>query len=358
MIFAILLYMETGLAEICGYYSMKACSGKRLGFTLIELLVVIAIIAILVGLLVPAVQKVREAANRMSCSNNMKQLGLALHNYHDSRGEFPMSRRGFKASGVLETAQRSWIPDTLPFIEQGAILAAWNLNENWWIDNATSRNGTLSQTQIKLLKCPTTPNADRLQNKTEPTPPNKIGACTDYFAPEGIATSFNTNAALTGASQLTGPRQGVFAPWLLATDPRPSSRITDIQDGSSNTILVGENAGREDVYRNGRLLSVSVANSAAANCARARGGAWATNDSPYEIGQAINWCNGGAVPGLPPLPLKLNGSNEWGYLYSSLHTGGANLLFADGSVRFTSEGISARTIGILTTKAGGEVVPD
>ena len=154
---------------------MKACSGKRLGFTLIELLVVIAIIAILVGLLVPAVQKVREAANRMSCSNNMKQLGLALHNYHDSRGEFPMSRRGFKASGVLETAQRSWIPDTLPFIEQGAILAAWNLNENWWIDNATSRNGTLAQTQIKLLKCPTTPMRIAFRTRRSQHRPTRSG---------------------------------------------------------------------------------------------------------------------------------------------------------------------------------------
>ena len=330
----------------------------RLAFTLIELLVVIAIIAILVGLLVPAVQKVREAASRMSCSNNMKQLGLALHGYHDSRGEFPMSRRGFKNIAMPEAAQRSWVPDTLPFIEQGAILAAFNLNENWWIDNAASNNDTLAKSQIKLLKCPSTPNPDRLQEKVEVVPPNKVGACTDYFAVEGIAVSFNTNAGIASINPLTGSRQGVMAPWSAAVDPRPTSRIGDILDGSSNTILIGENAGREDVYRDGKLMSKAVANAAAPNCARARGGAWASNDNAFEIGQAVNWCGGGAVPGLPPLPLKINKSNEWGYLFHSLHSGGVNLLFADGSVRFTSENSQARTLGILVTKAGGEVVPE
>lgn len=330
----------------------------RLGFTLIELLVVIAIIAILVGLLVPAVQKVREAANRMSCSNNLKQLGLALHNYHESRGQFPLSRIGFKNSAIPGIAQRSWIPDCLPFIEQGAVLSVWNLSEDWWVDHTSSQNGTLAKTRIKLLQCPATPNPDRLQNKYETVPPNKIGSCTDYFAVEGIATSFNASAGLTGVNQLTGSREGVLAPWASLSAPRPISRITDVLDGTSNTILLGENAGREDVYRNGKLMARANANNLLADCARARGGAWATNDNAYEIGQAINWCKGGAVPGLPPLPLKINGSNEWGYLYSSLHAGGANLLFSDGSVRFTSESTAPRTLGILTTKAGGEIAPD
>ena len=330
----------------------------RKAFTLIELLVVIAIIAILVGLLVPAVQKVREAANRMSCSNNLKQLGLALHNYHESRGQFPLSRIGFKNLALSGIAQRSWVPDCLPFIEQGAILSAWNLNEDWWVDHANSQNGSLAKTRIRLLQCPTTPNTDRLQDKYETVPPNKIGSCTDYFAVEGVASTFNANAGLTGAGQLAGSLGGILAPWASMSSPRPTSRLTDVLDGTTNTILLGENSGREDVYRNGKLMARANANSLLPDCARARGGAWATNDGAYEIGQAINWCKGGAVPGLPPLPLKLNGSNEWGYLYSSLHSGGANLLFADGSVRFTSESTPARTLGILTTKAGGEVIQD
>jgi prepilin-type processing-associated H-X9-DG protein len=221
----------------------------------------------------------------------------------------------------------------------------------------SSNNGTLARTQLRLLQCPSTPNPNRLQDKFETTPPNKIGACTDYFVVEGISTAFNTNAGLTGSAMLTGDRAGVMIGWSAVTDPRPTNKIANITDGTSNTILVGENAGREDVYRNGRLVASAVANNTLSNCARARGGAWATNDNPYEIGQTINWCGGGgAAPGLPPLPLRINGSNEWGYMFFSLHSGGANVVMADGSVRYLSESTSVWVLGSLATRAGGEVV--
>jgi prepilin-type N-terminal cleavage/methylation domain-containing protein/prepilin-type processing-associated H-X9-DG protein len=335
---------------------MRRIQPRRAAFTLIELLVVIAIIAVLIGLLVPAVQKVREAANRMSCTNNLKQLSLSLLNYESSRGEFPISKRAFKSAAFPEAAERSWIPDVLPFVEQGALLAKFDLTENWWI----GQNGTLAQTKIKFLQCPTTPNPDRIQDKFETVPPNKVGAVTDYFAPEGIATTFNTVAGLTGTAALTGDRSGVMLGWNLATDPKPSNRLSNILDGTSNTIIVGENAGREDVYRNSQMLARASANNTVANCARARGGAWATNDNPYEIGQAINWCgamSATAVSGNPPTPVRINGSNEWGYLFSSLHSGMANAAMADGSVRSLAEGMSVAVIGALATRAGGEIIP-
>ena len=106
-------------------------------------------------------------------------------------------------------------------------------------------------------------------------------------------------------------------------------------------------------------VAPAAANNTLSNCARARGGAWATNDNPYEIGQTINWCGGGgAAPGLPPLPLQINGSNEWGYLFYSMHTGGANVVMADGSVRFLTTNMSLYTLGSLATRAGGEVVAE
>src|SRR5262245_61798482 len=129
--------------------------------------------------------------------------------------------------------------------------------------------------------------------------------------------------------------------------------LLTISDGTSNTILVRECAGRQDVWRR-RPMKPAAADKSNPSCARARGGAWATNDNPYEIGQRVEWCTGAAIPGT----MKINNSNEWGHLYYSFHDGGANFCFADGSVRFISEGVQLWTLAAMTTRSGGEVVPN
>jgi prepilin-type processing-associated H-X9-DG protein len=311
---------------------------------LIELLVVMATVASVLGLLLPAVQKVRAAAARVKCQNNLKQIGLALHNFHDGYSYLPFSRRASQP-------QRSWAPDLLPFLEQASIVsgANYNSNENWWRSTTYSGvpipNSATVQKSIAVFLCPASPIQPRLQNKTE-TPPeqNKIGACGDYFTPEGVNSAIN--AELPAGQQFPS---GVNLAGVLRPYPEVSSLVY-VTDGTSSTIMLGECAGREDVWR-GRSMKPAAADKSNPSCARARGGAWATNDNPYEIGQRIEWCtNTASIPG----PMRINNSNEWGHLYYSFHDSGANFCFADGSVRFLSEGVSLWTLAALTTRAGGE----
>src|SRR5262245_30722341 len=111
---------------------------RRAGFTLIELLVVIAIIAVLIGLLLPAVQKVRDAANSMLCQHHLKQLALAFHNYESGRGYLPPLKRTSKCAGEPEMAERSWVPDLLPYVEQANVVSGYNLAESWWMPTSAA----------------------------------------------------------------------------------------------------------------------------------------------------------------------------------------------------------------------------
>jgi len=321
---------------------------RRRAFTLIELLVVIAIIAILIGLLLPAVQKVRESANRMKCSNNLKQIALAAHNYENTNGNFPYSKR-------TSQPQRSWAPDLLPFLEQANMVSAayYNLDENWWRSTTYAGvpipNATTVQMHLSVFLCPSSPRPRRLQNKTEnPPEQNKVGACGDYFIPEGVNTAINNE--LPAAQQYpagTDLRGGLRAFPDVTT-------FACFTDGTSQTILVAECAGREDVWR-GRTMKPAAADKSNPACARARGGAWATNDNPYDIGQRTEWCTGAnSIPG----PMRINNSNEWGHLYYSFHPGGAEFAMADGSVRFLPESTPLWNLAALTTRAAGEVISD
>ncbi len=321
------------------------------GFTLIELLVVIAIVATLIALLVPAVQKVREAAARTHCTNNVKQIVLAMHNHENACGYLPYSKRS-------SVPHRSWAPDLLPYLEQGTMVsnAAYNLGEPWWRSTTDPKkppttpipNATTVRMHVNIFLCPSTQFLYRMQNKTE-TPPeqNKIGACGDYFVPEGVNIAIN--AELPPGSQLTA---GEHLFGALRKFPG-KNRFAQFSDGTSNTIMIGECAGREDVWRAGQLVARADANKNSPTCARARGGAWATDDNPYEIGQRLEWCTGlSSIPGT----MKINNSNEWGHLFYSFHAQGAVFGLADGSVRFLSDSISLYTLACLTTRGGGDVI--
>ena len=348
------------------------------GFTLVELLVVIAIIASLLGLLLPAVQSAREAARRTQCAVNLRQLGLAFHVYESGRGLLPPLKRSSNCvaapNNEARMAQRSWAPEVLPYVEEQSLLQDYNFQLNWWanadgsepsggtagvLDSPVSGNRAIARTHIKLLQCPSCPVQDRIQDKIDT--PRKTGACTDYFLTAGTGTNFK---ALTGLSDWpTAALPGATEEWSgCANTPltfkRPRSTLAKIADGASKTILLAESAGREDVWREQTRYPANADNAAGAACARAQGGAWATNDNPYAFGEkAKGWCTSGPTAGtIPPGLFRINGSNENGWLMYGFHVGGANVAMCDGAVRFLVENTSVRTLGQLATRAGGESV--
>jgi len=305
---------------------------RRRGFTLIELLVVIAIIAILIGLLLPAVQKIREAANRMKCSNNLKQLGLAMHNYNDTNGHLPGNIRPVAAG----TVRVRWTTFLLPYFEQDNIYKIYNQNVNW----SDPANAAAVAIPLKVMQCPSAPNATRKDDNPDTYP------------------SWNPKVATGDYSGIYFTTSAQTAPGILSkTD---EVRLTDITDGLSNTIHLTESAGKADLYRAGRqVFSASTSN-------RVNGGGWCrpATDVPYPVGLAADGVSSGsqginAANGFPltSYPSAQFGTDGTGQLYA-FHTGGVNALLGDGSVRFVKSSIQLATLQALISRSGGEVVPN
>lgn len=310
----------------------------RRGFTLIELLVVIAILAVLIGLLVPAVQKVREAAARLQCQNNMKQLGLALHGFHDSFQAFPAS--GWTTTGPGNPAGKyvGWRPLTLPFIEQENLQKLYNFNLHWW----EGTNATAAAVPVKTYQCPSVPGrAEVLSAVAKPPRPaltfaNPI-APTDYEAIMGVQPA-SINPHLPAPLYDASNRFSVMS-------RNSATRMTGITDGTSATILVVECGGRPLVYR-GRTASPNLAND--------QGIGWADSEGPFSLdGAAADGSAEGCGPaGGCTCGLDRKNDNE----PYSFHTGGGNFLFADGHVSFLRDSVPLPTLAALCTMSAGEVV--
>jgi prepilin-type N-terminal cleavage/methylation domain-containing protein/prepilin-type processing-associated H-X9-DG protein len=320
-------------------------SQTRTAFTLIELLVVIAIIAILIGLLLPAVQKVREAAARMSCQNNLKQVGLGLMNYEGAYGMFPVGDNRDETGGPYT----DWQASILAFIEQQNIANMYNYK----LDYNNPANYPAIAQQIKIYNCPSTPNQPR-----QDTTPDEGKAFSGGTEPRGVSDYWGCNAMETWVP-VVGNCVGsfpAFSSYQIGNDFDQSrvgvlcrigsgqTRIAMITDGTSNTFMVGESAGRPTFY-GPRFQVLGQLNPGE--------GGWADPAGAFKI-KGSNPVTAALKPHGAPANTCSMQCNNTSEIYS-FHTGGCNFLFADGSVHFLSSASSLCVIGSLATRAGGEV---
>lgn len=311
---------------------MRKNRQERHAFTLIELLVVIAIIAVLIGLLLPAVQRVREAASRSKCSNNLKQIGLAVHNYQTQTGFLPPGAVTYpgapnavaKRLGITANAiSHSWTPFLLPHIEQNALAAGYDMNKTW-----TAQPASVLTAKIPIFQCPSVPaSGDRLIQKTSTV----LVSAIDY-APDNAYGS-----ALEG---------------LGHADPVPTEKhregtlmvnnvfsIPEVKDGMSNTFLVSECAGRPERWEGTVKNATTTQND----------GGWADRDNEYITHGFSD--DGQTSPDKGHTNCTNN--NE---VYS-FHTGGAQHVFADGSVHFIRDSMPMKLFVKLITRSAGDIAP-
>ena len=324
----------------------------RQGFTLIELLVVIAIIGVLVALLVPAVQSAREASRRSSCSNNLRQVGIAVHNFHDSKRRLPSSVRPTAASTVRVSA----FTQILPYLEESKLWHSYDLSVNW----SDPKNLPVTSLRQTVFQCPSAPQPGRLDANPDVLTtggvwnPNLV-AVTDYAASIGVdkrlAAAFPTIKAGLGA--LPKNQTGTLA---------------DITDGLSKTLLVIESAGRPFLYRRGPALV-----NADQTVNRVNGGGWARPASDLLFAGsnkegtlvpptapsdavAVNATNGDDVGGAA-YPHPIYGTEGTSQPFS-FHAAGVNVLFADDSVKLVDDAVDLAVFAALVTRDQAEKISD
>ncbi len=346
----------------------------RGAFTLIELLVVIAIIAILIALLLPAVQQAREAARRTQCRNNLKNVGLAFHNFESTYGQLPSSLR----PPVAGTVRLAVLTALLPYLDQAPLYNQYDQTINW----SAGANVAVSQTRLTVFQCPSDSLAGVLDGVPD-VPANwtqTISSASSYSPIYGISplnqpftsvslTNLYTDPADPTYKYVAGffPKNASWNPTSLKYD-LPGKKFRDVTDGLSNTIAVAESAGRPAVWRRGKQFGALPGD-------RLNAGGWARPASDIMIfGQkadgtgllgtvAINATNGENIgPNTSygttypytqaPFVFGVHGTSS----AYSFHTGGAHFTMGDGAVRFLSENLSFDTFIRLATPGGGDVV--
>ena len=312
---------------------------RRSAFTLIELLVVIAIIAVLIGLLLPAVQKVREASARAKCSNNMKQLGLAIHSHHDTVQRFPTGSQGLNPANFTYTypggpIRKPFVVDILPHIEQGNVYDLYNQTQAWHVGaNLEARSQRLA-----VYQCP----SDQEQ------PPWSSGDRKGNYGVNWGRWSFSDQGGpATNPAPLNVTHARGRAPFYLEY----GAKLTSISDGTSSTLCMME------------MLQMPQDHNGGTTDRRAR--IWNDDTGCYQVSARLTpnnpsqdrgTCIDNPAQGWPCIPSG-TGSKANDYMISrSRHTGGVNALLCDGSVRFVRDSIPLAVWAAMSGMSDGEIV--
>ncbi len=337
----------------------------RKAFTLIELLVVIAIIAILIGLLLPAVQKVREAAARAKCTNNLKNIGLACHNLEGVRGALPPSSvqnpapsamgglREFQKSGTTGTlaadfAKHCFLAILLPYIEQGSVLTqaggAYDFTQDWYA--AINRNAAASR--IAIFECPSAPFEHKFSTSSlSATDQTTFGANWNLTTSDYMAVNRSNNrAVIWTAMGLTYPGDNEIKGVLASNE---FTRLLAVTDGLSNTIMIAEAAARPQDWKLGKLV-----NQFAGAPSPYMNGAWAHSGNDIAIDGSNAAGSTLVFAADVPAACRINCANQ-GEAYS-FHTGGANICMGDGSVRFLNESVTLKNLLFMSARSDGNPI--
>jgi prepilin-type N-terminal cleavage/methylation domain-containing protein/prepilin-type processing-associated H-X9-DG protein len=365
----------------------------RQAFTLIELLVVIAIIGVLIAVLLPAVQKARDAASRVSCQNNLKQIGLAVQSYHDAKKRLPSNQR--PTSAASNTVRIRWFTQILPYIEQGALFNNYDESSNWdstpGAVNVTTPNGNVvaypatspasatgfpgnvfaTATVINVAQCPASPSPNRLDNNPAlSASPNQGWNPTYnpfYLAVTDYAGNYGVHDSLVASGVLAAPPQNQYGP-LINTNGVDAFPITlaDILDGTSSTIWAAESGGRPYLYQGNvrQGLDLTIHGVDGGGWGRPASDFWlvgfADRNGTIPVGKyAINAANGVDTEGIYPLTLPTGyplGTYSSGQIYG-FHGSGANVVFVDGSVHYLDKEIDINVLSALATRANSEPIP-
>ena len=328
--------------------SLRSCPKTRVrGFTLIELLVVIAIIAVLIALLLPAVQQAREAARRSQCKNNMKNIGLAFHNYHETFNAFPIGAQA-------PIYQANWRASILPYIDQGPLYNkltqtptsgnGYNTYNSWTGDGGYgTANAALNNAFIPVYKCPSSVCSAFYIGTADGVSPGQergdVGMTMDYV---GIGGAYSGVAPFNPGSVVLNTNYGTMGQNGMLQIGK-SQLMRDCTDGSSNTLICGEDSGM-------------IAN---VDCRKNLSGGWAGHRGAA-VGGGTGYGGGAVVTILyspnPKTRPAFTGSGYNNGPLTSFHVGGVHVLMADGAVRFISDNVALTTLMALGASNDGSVV--